>query len=209
MSRNALLEAGKGTDGRTEGGYHSGMNRNGPLQAPAPPQWQPAYPPVAPPPRGGRRWIPAAIISAGIVIAGVVVGGAVIASNNSSNQKSSTAGTVVNGSSVTGSTPTCDAWITTRAALRAVPDLPAGWNWETPNIDIYINNQVNSVSTALNLFEPQIAEQPVDVASAAREYVTARRNAAQALSDRTYSGQELVPVNMALEKLNRVCGTPQ
>jgi hypothetical protein len=200
MSRNALLEAQNGTDGRVKGGYHSGMNRNGPVQAPAPPQWQPAYAPVAPPPRGGRRWIPAAIISAGIIVAGVVVGGAVMSNGNRAD--SNAPNSVV----ATEAGSTCQAWKITRTAINAVPALPVGWDWDTPNIDTYINNQATAVEKALALFEPQIAAEPANVATAARAYVEARQNEYAALRNRTYSANEAVPGNMALGTLNQLCG---
>jgi hypothetical protein len=200
MSRNALLEAQNGTDGRVKGGYHSGMNRNGPVQAPAPPQWQPAYAPVAPPPRGGRRWIPAAIISAGIIVAGVVVGGAVMSNGNRAD--SNAPNSVV----ATEAGSTCQAWKTTRAALAPVPDLPSGWDWDTPNIDVYINNQANAVDKALSLFEPQITAEPANVAAAARAYIDTRRDEFAAKRNRTYSATERVATNMALGKLDQLCG---
>lgn len=200
MSRNALLEAQNGTDGRVKGGYHSGMNRNGPVQAPAPPQWQPAYPPVAPPPRGGRRWVPAAIISAGIIIAGVVVGGAVM--SNGSRADSNAANSVA----ATEASSTCQAWKTTRAALGAIPLLPVGWDWDTPNIDVFISNQANAAEKALTLFESQIAAEPANVAAAAREYIEVRRNEYTAMRNRTYSATEAAPVPIALGKLNQLCG---
>jgi hypothetical protein len=200
MSRNALLEAQNGTDGQAGGGYHYGMNRNGPVQAPAPPQWQPVYPPAAPPPRGSKRWIPAAIISAGIVIAGGVVGGAVLSNGNRADLNATNSVVATEDSS------TCQAWKTTRTAIIAIPDLPAGWDWDTPGIDVYINNQANALEKAFALFEPQITTEPANVAAAARAYVEARRGEIAAKRNQTYGAADAVPVNMALGTLNQLCG---
>jgi hypothetical protein len=204
MSRNALLQAQNGTDGRVKGGYHSGMNRNGPVQAPAPPQWQPAYAPAAPPPRGGRRWIPAAIISAGLIIAGVAVGGAVMLTSGN-KAETSTTGQVGAAATVTESS-TCTAWRPTKVALDAIPALPAGWGWATPNIDVYIANNSRAVEAALTPFEAKIAaSDPEQVTKTAREYLAAKRAELSKLENRTYSTADGVPVNAAYATLNELC----
>jgi hypothetical protein len=158
------------------------------------------YLPPPPPPSGHRRWIPAAIISAGIIIAGIVVGGAVMSNGNRSDSNAT------NSAVATEAISTCQAWKTTRTAINAVPALPVGWDWDTPGIDIYINNLATSVETALALFEPKIADEPANVAAAARAYIEARQIEYAALRNRTFTGNESVPVNMALGTLNQLCG---
>jgi hypothetical protein len=158
------------------------------------------YLPPPPPPSGHRRWIPAAIISAGIIIAGVVVGGAVLSNGN--RAYSNATNTVV----ATEASSTCQAWKTTRTAIIAIPDLPAGWDWDTPGIDVYINNQANALEKAFALFEPQITTEPANVAVAARAYVEARRGEIAAKRNQTYGAADAVPVNMALGTLNQLCG---
>jgi hypothetical protein len=83
-----------------------------------------------------------------------------------------------------------------------------GWDWDTPNIDTYINNLATAVETALALFEPKIAAEPANVADAAHAYVDARRDAFSAMRNRTYSAEDAVPVTMALGTLNQLCGLP-
>lgn len=163
---------------------------------------QPYPPPPPPPPGGSRRWLPAAIIAAGIVIAGALIGGAVIASNR--DKGPGTAAPSATGAEA--NSTTCQAWKTTRTAINAVPGLPAGWDWDTPNIDTYINNLATAVETALALFEPKIADEPANVAAAARAYIEARQIEFTALKNRTFTGSEAVPVNMALGTLNQLCG---
>lgn len=158
------------------------------------------YPPPAPPPGGNRRWIPAAIISAGIIIAGVVVGGAVLSNGNRADSNAP------NSVAATEAISTCQAWKTTRTALSAVPELPVGWDWDTPGIDVYINNQANAMEKALALFEPQISAEPANVATAAHAYIEARRNEFAAKRARNYSASDAVPVNMALGTLDQLCG---
>jgi hypothetical protein len=149
-------------------------------------QWQPL-----PPPPARRAWLPAAIIGAAIVAAGGLVAGAVILSDDGPPAGAGT---------------TCQAWISTRDTLRAIPALPTGWNFNTPNIDNDIRIQNAPVDRALDLFEPEIAAEPADVAGAAREYVAARRGQMLALADRTYVPADGAAVDLALDRLNQLCG---
>jgi len=149
-------------------------------------QWQPL-----PPPPAKRAWLPAAIIGAAIVAAGGLVAGAVILSDDGPPAGAGT---------------TCQAWISTRDTLRAIPALPTGWNFNTPNIDNDIRIQNAPVDRALDLFEPEIAAEPADVAGAAREYVAARRGQMLALADRTYVPADGAAVDLALDRLNQLCG---
>jgi hypothetical protein len=150
-------------------------------------QWQP----LPPPPPARRTWLPAAIIGAAIVAAGGLVAGAVILSDDGPPAGAGT---------------TCQAWISTRDTLRAIPALPTGWNFNTPNIDNDIRIQNAPVDRALDLFEPEIAAEPADVAGAAREYVAARRGQMLALADRTYVPADGAAVDLALDRLNQLCG---
>ena len=157
-------------------------------------QWgPPGEPPLSPPPvpKTGRPWLPAAIIGAAIVVAAGLVAGALILKK--SDQPAS-------------GPSTCEAWSETRLTLRAIPALPNGWTWQTPNIDIDIANQNAPVATALDLFEPKIVAQPADVAQAARDYLAARRNQMQTLSDRSYTPKDGAAVDTTLQRLNELCG---
>ncbi len=160
------------------------------------------YPPPSPA-GGNRRWVPAAIIAAGLVVAGALIGGAVMLGNRDKG-----GGAEGSSSAATEDGSTCQAWKTTRAALSAVPELPVGWDWDTPGIDVYINNQANAIEKALALFEPQISAEPANVAAAAHAYVEARRDEFAAKRARNYSASEAVPVNMALGTLDQLCGLP-
>lgn len=157
---------------------------------------QPPLPPPLPPafgrPKPARPWLPAAIIGAAIVIAAALIAGAVILKKD----------TAADGPA------TCDAWSETRLTLRAIPALPNGWNWKTPNITTLIKNQNAPVAKALDLFEPKIAAEPADVASAAQQYVAVRRKQIETLSDRTYTPEIGTEVDTALRRLNQLCGIP-
>lgn len=160
-------------------------------------QWQPPRPPLPPPvpppvrrPPPRRSWLPAAIIGSAIVIAAGLVAGALILSDRA----------------VSDDAGTCQAWTQTRDTLRSIPALPQDWNWSTPNIDNYIKIQNAPVGKALEVFESEIADDPADVAQAARDYVAARRHQMKSLTNHTYVAADGVSVDTALGNLNRLCG---
>lgn len=159
-------------------------------------QWQPPPHPPLPPQNFDRRgrktgspWLPAAIFGAAILVATGLVAGALILKDRGGC-----------------GTTTCQAWTETRLTLRAIPALPEGWNWRTPNIDTYIKIQNAPVGIALDLFEAKIAPEPADVAQAAREYLAVRRNQMMSLTDRTYVPADGAAVDAALGRLNQLCG---
>jgi hypothetical protein len=101
---------------------------------------------------------------------------------------------------------TCNAWRITKPALDAIPSLPDGWDWNTPNIDRYISDRNAALARALDLFEPKIAGEPANISAAARDYVSAKRTEMQKLSGHTYTAADGVPGNTALAALNQLCG---
>ena len=208
MSKNALLEAPIGDDRTPANGYHSPMDGNGPLrqQAPAPHQWHQPYPPAAPAPTAGRRWMPVAIISAALIIAGGLVGGAVIMSHNNKTDSASTAADPSGAVTAAADNSTCQAWETTRTALRQIPPLPAGYDWTTPNIDTLIANRNAATVGVLDQFTPKIASQPSVITEAAHQYVAAKRQEMAKLSDHSLTSADAEVGNTALSRLNLLCG---
>jgi len=132
------------------------------------------------------------IVGSAILVAIALVVGAVLLSHKGSTKDGTT----------------CQAWTQTRLALRAVPPLPDGWNWNTPNIDTVIKFQNGPVGFALDQFEPHIAPTPADVAQAATDYVIARRKQMNSLATRTYQPDDGATVDSALDRLNQLCGIP-
>lgn len=161
-----------------------------------PPPLQPPPPPPYGPGKVRSRWLPAAIIGSAIVIAGGLVAGSLILKGDRAAPVAETGMT------------TCEAWAQTRDALRAVPPLPDGWTWRTPNIDVLIKFQNGPVGYALDRFEPQIQPEPAEVARAAQDYLTARRAQMRSLAERSYQPADGAAVDAALERLNRLCNIP-
>lgn len=177
--------------------------QSAPYNAPTPPPWPPRQ---APPPRRGLYVIVfAAILAAGALIAGAILiagsGGGGESSTTAASQSAPTA------SATSTSQATCMAWRANRQAVTAIPDLPAGWDWNTPNIDRAIENRTGAITRTLDLFEPKITSDPADVATAAHTYVAARRTEVQHLLDHTYSGADHVSVDSAFAELDQLCGT--
>lgn len=150
---------------------------------------QPA-PPLGFEQRPRRPWLPAAIIGAALVIAAGLVGGALILKDPSPT-----------------AVTTCQAWKQTRLNLLAVPSLPNGWVWTTPDIDNTITLQNAAVANALDVFENQISSDPADVAQASRQYLDARRHQMQTLADHSYTPADGQAVDTALSALDQLCGT--
>jgi hypothetical protein len=160
-------------------------------------------------PERPRRWLPLAIVTAAILLGAAIVGAAIIVSGGRHNNAAPT--TTVSQSptpttSGAAASSTCNAWRTTKPALDAIPSLPDGWDWNTPNIDRYISDRNAALARALDLFEPKIASEPADVSGAAHDYVSAKRTEMQKLSDHTYTAADGVPGNSALAALDQLCG---
>lgn len=194
------------------GPHTTNQSAPAPYNGAPPPPWPPqAHPyPTAPAVRSGNSlWI----IFAGIIIAGALIAGAAFLALDGKDAPAPTASSTAppapsNGplaSPSAADSSTCQAWRTTVPAIRAIPDLPAGWDWDMPNIDTYIANHNASVGKVLDLFEPKIAAEPSNVAAAANDFVSARRNEMRLLANHTYRGADGVAGNIAFEQLNQLC----
>lgn len=209
MARFAQLDAPITSDGAIPGRYDSPMEGNRPISAPPgpPPQWPPYYPPAKP----ARRWLPIAIIVAAIIIATAVIAAVLLSRGPDTAAPAGPAPTAAQNAPAQGnaneSSSTCEAWPSTKAALNSIPALPAGWNWETPNIDVYVSNLNAAVTRALDLFEREIAaDDPPQVTEAARTYLAERRQGMERLATRQYSAAADVTITSARAKLDQVCG---
>lgn len=207
MVQNAQLDAPFTSDVANSEGYHFPMEGNTPLSAPPgpPPPWPQYYPPAKP----ARRWLPVAIIVAAIIIATAVISAVLLTrgTNTAAPVGPSVASQPAPAASTDADTSTCKAWQATKPALDAIPALPAGWDWNTPNIDTYIANRNAAITKALDLFEPKIVDSPADVAAAAHGYVGAKRDEVRMLTDHSFTSADAVTVNAASGQLNQVCAT--
>lgn len=181
--------------------YHAGPPQ--PHQQPWPPY--PGYPPPQPP---RRRWLPYATLGA-IIIAGALIAAAiVIAGGDKSSRSAAAPSTTQPAASASGGIgATCKAWRTTSSALDAIPQLPDGWDWDTPNINTLIASGNAAIGKALDIFQAEInPNDSPEVVSAAKEYISDKRSEMAKLSDHTYTEADGVPENVAFAKLNQLCG---
>ncbi|MBY0285641.1 MAG: hypothetical protein K2X52_00600 [Mycobacteriaceae bacterium] len=209
MVQNAQLDAPFTSDVANYEGYHFPMEGNTPLSAPPgpPPPWPQYYPPAKP----ARRWLPVAIIVAAIIIATAVISAVLLTrGTNTAAPAAAPAPTAVGSAPTQGGTApansTCEAWPSTKAALNAIPQLPPGWDWSTPNIDTYIGNRTAAIAKALDLFEPEIAAEPANTGTTARQYVADRRNEIEMLRNHTYTQADGVAATVASARLDQLCG---
>lgn len=185
-----------------------------PSPRPTPPQGPPWSGPLwSPPPRRGLSW-PVAVIIAAVTIAGAAIAVALITTRShpgTTNAGTPASATAAPSSSTlnTADSSTCRAWRSTKAALDNAGDpLPADWNWNTHGIDQKIAQSNAIITNAMNLFEPQIASEPAEVATAAHAYVKARRAEVAKFANHTFTEADGVPVNSAFATLNQLCHVP-
>lgn len=154
-----------------------------------------------------RRSLPISVLIAAVVVSAAVIGAAMIARGGSQATLSShslTPGAA--GATTPATSATCKSWSSIRGALDAIPGLPDGWNWDTPNIDVLIANRNAAMTKALDRFESSISTtDPASVTTPAREYIAERRKEMRQDTDHTYTTADGVLGNIALANLDRVC----
>lgn len=181
-----------------------GQHPVGLAQPPQPyPQPWPPYPGYPPP--QSRRWMPYATLAA-IVLAGALIAVAIVIAGGEKSHQAAPSAPTQSAAVPTESTATCKAWRTTSAALDAIPALPDGWTWATPNIDTLISNAKTGVDKALDIFQSKIAaDDPPQVVSAAKSYIAAKRTEMSKLSDHSITEADDSAVDTSRGTLNQLC----
>lgn len=206
MTLNAQLEAPIASDFTTTEGYPRPMTQDVSLQRPTGPEghWPP-YPAPSPPP---RRGLGAIIIVAAVIIAAGLVAAALVMNRGGDNAEDAPVAQSPTSSATVAAedSSTCEAWQSIDPSIQMVIALPPGWNWDTPNIDTLIADRNAAIDKALDLFEPQIADEPADVAKAAHTLVNEHRTGNKKLENHTYAPADAVAINEAAMRLSRLCG---
>lgn len=159
-----------------------------------------------------RRRLPIAIVVAAIVVAGALVAAAIIIGGGdgdaprTADAPATSASATPTAVAADANTPTCQAWKVTRSVLAETPQLPPGWDWNTPNIERYVSDRSAAMNTALDLFEPKIADDKSAASQAARRYISAQRSAMKKLGEHTYVQADLTSVVLAHGELDQLCG---
>lgn len=181
------------------------MPPNGPTE---PPPWPapPPYPSYPPAPRSNRRWFPIAVVAA-IVVAGLLIAGAIMLSGNRAQPPAASPSTTAQAAAVPlESTATCKAWHAAYAELMAVPPLPDGADYNTPNIDTLVANQNKANEKILIGFEPKIApNDPPQVVNAAKAYINAKRIDMAKSAAHTVTEADDTATDTTFATLNQIC----
>jgi hypothetical protein len=147
-------------------------------------------------------------MSLAIVVGAILIGSAAIASAiffGVDRDRESTSTPLASG--VAPDAPGCNAWVTARRELEAIPSLPAGWDWNTPDIDRLISDQHAAMNPVLDTFARTIDELPADnVTPLARRYIQAQRDNMQRQVSRTATAIDVDLVRSAYNVLNWACG---
>jgi hypothetical protein len=181
------------------------------MEGNSPPSTPPGPPPgYYPPGKPARRWLPVAVVVAAIIVATAVISAVLLSRDTDTTAPAVTqptaAGNAPAQSGAAELSSTCEAWPPTKAALLAIPQLPPGWDWTTPNIDTYIGNRTAAIAKALDLFEPEISPDQTNIASTARQYVIERRNEIELLRNHAYTQADGVAATAASARLDQLCG---
>ena len=160
---------------------------------------------------GQRRSGPSSavwVMTASIIGAGAVMSSLIYADRQNGRQTSEQPPSGISAiGSVSISSPNCKSWINARQQIEAIPNLPTGWNWDMPNIDIYISNRNNALAKSLDLLESDIMKRPPDTAAdATGQYIAAWRSTMQRMSERTSSAIDDDVLTATYKALNSACG---
>jgi hypothetical protein len=150
--------------------------------------------------------MPVAIVVAAVLIAGGAIAVALISSKGGSPAPAGApAPSAGNAATSDADSSTCHGWRSTEAALDATPALPDGWDWDTPGIDAMIQSRNAAITKAMDLFAPQVASQPADLAKAANTYINARRSEVTKLANHTYTQADSIPSTAGASTLDQLC----
>ncbi len=101
---------------------------------------------------------------------------------------------------------TCDGWMTFKTSSQAMTQLPEGWTYQTPYIDIQINARASQLDTLLNLFRDKLQPEPADLAATARAFVDVQSTEGPKLKSRTFGPPDRAAIDQAVEALDQACG---
>jgi hypothetical protein len=146
-------------------------------------------------------------VIAAILIAGALIAVAIVFAGGDRSRPAAAPPTTAQAAAPpTQSTATCKAWRNADAALEAIPALPDGWDFNTPNIDTLIAQAKTAVDKVLDIFESQIvASDPPQVVSAAKAYMTAKRTEMAKAADHTITEADDTAVDTNRGLLKQLC----
>ncbi|GAB7065819.1 hypothetical protein H7J06_26845 [Mycobacterium hodleri] len=115
-------------------------------------------------------------VAAVILVAGLIIAGVIYFSGRPEAEMSSAPapGPTQPIAAQSGTGTTCDGWGDMKRDFQGMTQMPDGWTYDTPQIDIVIASRAAQLAKLLDIFTPQITPEPADVAAAAHAFVAAQ-----------------------------------
>ena len=102
---------------------------------------------------------------------------------------------------------TCAGWTTVKMDMQAMTQLPAGWTYDSPQIDIVIHGRAAQLDRIVKLFVDQISPEPADLAATAHAWVDAQSVEGPKLVDHTFTAADRANIVAAAHALDIACGS--
>ena len=101
---------------------------------------------------------------------------------------------------------TCDGWASFKTSSQAMTQLPEGWTYQTPYIDIQINARAAQLDPLVQLFTEKLKPEPADLASTARAFVEVQSTEGPKLKAHTFGPSDRAAIDQAMKALDQACG---
>ncbi|OBG70981.1 hypothetical protein A5700_00905 [Mycobacterium sp. E1214] len=150
------------------------------------------------------------LVVAAIVIVGLAAAAVIAITKPAPSPGSPRAGQAGAGRTTTTSRSaqsTCAGWTTVKSDMQAMTQLPDGWTYDTPQIDIAIHGRAAQLDTIVKLFVDEISPEPADLAATARAWVEAQSVEGPKLVDHTFAPADRANIAAAAHALDTACGS--
>jgi hypothetical protein len=147
-------------------------------------------------------------VAAVVLVAGLIIAGVIYFSGRPEARGSSALapGPTQPIAAQSGTGTTCDGWGDMKRNFQGMTQMPDGWTYDTPQIDIVIASRAAQLAKLLNIFTPQITPEPADVAAAAHAFVAAQSTEGPKLIAHTFGPADRANIDAAGVALDRACG---
>lgn len=150
---------------------------------------------------GGLYLLAGVILVGGLTAAGVIAGTA--PSTTTTARTSAPISTTTTASSTAS---TCAGWATVKTSMQGMTQLPEGWAYDTPLIDITIHGRAAQLDKIVPLFVNEITPEPADLAATAHAWVDAQSVEAAKLRAHTFTRADAAAIDAAAHALDVACG---
>lgn len=149
---------------------------------------------------GALYLLAGAILIGGLTAAGVIVG---TASPTTATTRAPASTSTTTSSSAAS---TCAGWATVKSSMEGMTELPDGWTYDTPLIDITIQGRAAQLDKIVPLFVNEITPEPFDLAARAHAWVAAQSVEGPKLRAHTFTPADRAAIDAAAHSLDVACG---